>query len=116
MNRDEQEMALWKDAYMETWTHDTYPTEASGYADASVAEFRKRYPPQSAAPPAVWYDEPPFDKNGPTQPCWIAGQPLPSAVYWSGREWRAYIAGDSHVHGLHGRRVCPIAKPPEPAT
>ncbi len=115
MNRDEREQAIWHDAYMLAMSQDPHPTESSGWADAAVEAFRKRYPPQPTAPKAVWYDEPPFEKDGPTQPCWIAGQTLPSAVYWSGREWRVYIAGDSHVHGLHGRRVSPIHKPPEPS-
>lgn len=102
MNRDEQEMALWRRVF-ERW-----------YSREEVEQFRKRYPAEPTAPAPAWYDEPPFEKDGPTRPCWVAGQPFPCAVYWSGHEWLAYVAGDSHVQRLNGRRVSPIAKPPEP--
>lgn len=112
VTRDDQEMALWTAEYVAA--RGVSAASASCAADEAVAEFRKRYPPQPTAPAPVWYDEPPFEKDGPTRPCWIAGEPFPCAVYWSGREWRVYVAGDSHVHGLRGRRVCPIIKPQEP--
>ena len=116
MNRDEQEMALWREVYSASRLITRAGVEAE--ADAAVEAFRKRYPPQQSAPPAVWYDEPPFEKDGTTRPCWIAGggQLFPAAVYWSGHEWRAYVAGDPLVQRLNGRRVCPITKPPEPTT
>ena len=114
MNRDEQEMALWREAYSASRIITRAGVEAE--ADAAVAAFRLRYPPQPSAPEAVWYDEPPFEKDGESYPCWIYGEADASAVHWSGHEWRAYFVGDSHVQRLNGRRVCPITKPPEPTT
>lgn len=47
MNRDEQEMALWRCKYVaSTMVH---VASRADEADAAVAEFRKRYPPQSAS-------------------------------------------------------------------
>ena len=114
MTRDEQEMALWAAEYSASRL--LCVADRAAEADAAVAEFRKRYPAEPTAPPAVWYDEPPFAKDGKSYPCWVAGEPFPRAVYWSRLEWRVYVAGDSHVHSLRGRRVSPIAKPPEPTT
>ena len=115
MTRDEQEMALWRCVY-EHWfpRHGYEPEDCSGIADAAVAEFRKRYPPQVQAPEAVWYDEPPFLKEGATHPCWIEGYALPGAVFWGGEEWQMYVSGDRYADPLAGRRVCPIVKPQEP--
>ena len=114
MNRDEQEMALWREAYLISRMADRASREVE--ADAAIAEFRKRYPPQPVAPAAVWYDDPPFPKDGATRACWIAGggHPFPAAVYWSDHEWRAYVAGTPHVQRIIGRRVCPITKPQDP--
>lgn len=122
MTRNEQEMALWRRVFERWYSRENYEIDTCGnIADAAVAEFRKRYPveptaPEPTAPGLTWYDEPPFEKDGPTRPCWIAGEPFPCAVYWSGLEWRVYVTGDSHVQRLNGRRVCPIVKPPEPTT
>ena len=117
MNREQQEMALWLRIYERWYSREVYDAaECGDVADYAVEQFRKRYPAEPAQPPAVWYDEPPFEKDGTTRPCWIAGggQLFPAAVYWSGHEWRAYVAGDSHVQRLAGRPVCPIIKPQEP--
>lgn len=113
MNREQQEMALWREAYC---ARVTTPDYRATEADAAVAEFRKRYPPQPQAPEAVWYDEPPFKKDGTSYPCWIAGHSSPYFVYWAGRNWRACAPGNRNPDHLNGRRVCPITKPPEPTT
>ena len=105
MTRDKQEMALWRRVAVD---------EGFGFADEAVEQFRKRYPPQTVAPEAVWYNEPPFPKDGTTRPCWIAGHSSPSLVYWAGRNWRAWSPGDRNPDHLNGRRVCPITRPPEP--
>ena len=122
MSRDEQEMIMWRRVYERWYAREGYEVDTCGdIADAAVAEFRKRYPAEPAAPEPTepglaWYDEPPFAKDGPTRPCWIAGEPFPCAVYWAALEWRAYTTGDSYVQRLNGRRVYPITKPPEPTT
>ena len=112
MTRDDQEMALWRRVAVD---------EGFGFADEAVEAFRKRYPPQpsatpATAPEAIWYDEPPFAKDEANYPCWIEGYTLPGAVYWSGHEWRMYVAGNRNVYRLDGRRVSPITKPQEPTT
>jgi hypothetical protein len=116
VNRDEQEMALWREAYNASRLITRAGVEAE--ADAAVEAFRRRYPPQPQAPEAVWHDEPPFPKDGIERPCWIMshGKPFPLAgeVYWCDCEWRMCVVGDGSWHRLAGRRVCPIAKPPEP--
>ena len=109
-----QEMALWRRVYEQWYARGYKVAECDDIADAAVAAFRKRYPVEPAAPEAVWYDEPPFAKEGAARPCWIAGEPFPCAVYWAGLEWRAYTTGDSYVQRLNGRRVSPIVKPQEP--
>ena len=161
MNRDEQEMALWREAYWDCRV--TTPEYRARKADDAVAEFRLRYPPQPAgngdpdtssilglleaitgdsaftgfgdsmqsriyaaadalrrgrpaAPDAVWYDEPPLPKDGTMLACWIEGHKSPGVVVWNGDEWRMYVAGNRYWDPLAGRRVCPIAKPPEPKT
>ena len=112
MSRDEQEMALWAAEYSaSSWLWDA---DRAAEADAAVAEFRKRYPPQSEAPAAVWYDEPPFAKNGKSHPCWVDGCAVHGDVYWLEPEWRVFIVGSAFQHPLAGRRVCPIVKPQEP--
>ena len=118
MNRDEQEMALWQEAYMLAMSQDPHPTEASGWADSAVAEFRKRYPPQPQTPEAVWYDEPPFERDGSHHPCWVEGIDTLQTVYWSvaNRGWQHCRPNVSGPYPLAGRRVSPITKPPEPTT
>lgn len=117
MTRDEQEMALWAAEYAASKS--TFAADRAAAADLAAAFFAHRYPPDpsatpATAPPAVWYDEPPFEKDGTTRPCWIAGKPFPCAVYWSGHEWTVYVAGDFYPQQLAGRRVYPITKPQEP--
>ena len=113
MNRDEQEMALWREVYSASRLITRAGVEAE--ADAAVEAFRLRYPPQPSAPPAVWYDEPPFAKDGKSYPCWVDGDAVHADVYWDGSQWWAWIVGSAFQHPLAGRRVCPIAKPPEPS-
>ena len=112
MNRDEQEMALWAAEYSASRLISRESRAAE--ADAAVAEFRQRYPVEPAAPPAVWYDEPPFAKDGKSYPCWVDGDAVHADVYWDGSQWWAWIVGSAFQHPLNGRRVCPITKPPEP--
>ena len=114
MNREQQEMALWRCEYSASrsiaWEN------RAAEADCAVEQFRKRYPPQSEAPAAVWYDEPPFEKDGEVHYCWVVGCSDPQSVFWStGRhEWNHFFACNTAIHRLAGRRVCPIVKPPEP--
>ena len=114
MTRDDQEMALWTAEYVAA--RGVSAASASGAADEAVAEFRKRYPPQPEAPAAVWYDEPPFAKDGTRHPCWIAGKLSPVWVFWNFDEWQVVGVGEYHARSLRGRRVCPIVKPQEPTT
>ena len=114
MTPDKQEMALWSREYVRS-TMVSVENRAAD-ADAAVAEFRKRYPPQSEAPPAVWYDEPPFPKDGNSYPCWVDDDAVHGDVHWDGSEWWVWIVGSAFRHALAGRRVCPIAKPQEPTT
>ena len=112
MTRDEQEMSLWAAEYSaSSWLWDA---DRAAEADAAVAEFRKRYPAEPAAPSAVWYDEPPFSKDGKSYPCWVDGDAVHADVYWDGSQWWAWIVGSAFQHSLAGRRVSPIVKPPEP--
>lgn len=115
MNRDEREQALWHDAYMLAMSQDPHPAESSGWADAAVAEFRKRYPPQSQAPEAVWYDEPPFTKDDGIYYCWVEGSTVPQSICWSGSSgaW-IFFSYKTPMYPLNGRRVSPITKPQEP--
>ncbi len=116
MNRDEREQAIWHDAYMLAMSQDPSPAESSCLADAAVAEFCKRYPAEPTAPPAVWHDEPLFEKIDKTNYCWVQDIDSPQAVYWSNLqgEWR-FFEGLSDTRPLNGRRVSPIHKPPEPS-
>lgn len=111
MNRDEQEMALWTLEYSASRliTREGRAAEA----DAAVAEFRKRYPPQSEAPAAVWYDEPPrpgeYHVAGLPRVCWV-DKDIVWLPVWD-------LANDRQlIRELprNGRRVCPIHKPQEP--
>ena len=111
MTRDEQEMSLWAAEYSaSSWLWDA---DRAAEADAAVAEFRKRYPAEPTAPAPVWYDEPPrpgeYHVVGLPRACWVDGN-----VVWY-PEWdrdgeRPRIREMSRA----GRRVCPVAKPPEP--
>ena len=115
MTRDEQEMALWREAY---WAcRVTTPAYRATKADDAVIEFRLRYPPQPTAPPAVWYDEPPFEKDGVVHRCWVEGFAASQEVYWLdlNGEWR-FFERLSDARPLAGRRVSPIHRPPEPTT
>ena len=113
MNRDEQEMALWREAYQDS--HCFLAQERARDADAAVEQFRLRYPAEPATAKAVWYDEPPFEKIDKTNHCWVQDIDSPQAVYWSNLqgEWR-FFEGLSDTRPLNGRRVLPIYKPPEP--
>ena len=115
MNREQQEMALWREAYRDSRCF--LAQERAAEADAAVAEFRKRYPAESAASPAVWYEEPPFPKDGSSHPCWVMGEKNVAIVYWARRydeyQWSAECHGGI-AYFLLGRRVCPITRPPEP--
>ena len=112
MNRDEQEMALWREVYSASRLITRAGVEAE--ADAAVEAFRLRYPAEPTAPPAVWYDEPPFEKDGKSYPCWVDGDAVHADVYWDGSQWWAWIVGSAFQHPLAGRRVSPIVKPSEP--
>ncbi len=117
MNREQQEMIMWRRVYERWYAREGYEVDTCGdIADAAVAEFRKRYPAEPTALPAAWYDEPPFAKDGESYPCWIAGKLFPAAVFWNVDEWQVVFAGEYHARSLRGRRVSPIAKPPEPTT
>ena len=111
MNREQQEMALWREAYRDS--HCFLAQERAGGADAAVAEFRKRYPAEPSTPPAVWYDEPPFPRDGKSYPCWVEGSTSTADVYWDDSQWWAPIVGSTYQHPLAGRRVSPIVKPQE---
>ena len=119
MNREQQEMALWRRVFERWYSRDNYEVDTcGGIADAAVAQFRKRFPVEPAAPDATWYDEPPFAKDGATRPCWIAGSGrlYLALVYWGGRNWRVSSLRDQNAVDLDSRRVCPIHKPQEPTT
>ena len=113
MNRDEQEMALWREVYSASRLITRAGVEAE--ADAAVEAFRLRYPAEPTAPPAAWYDEPPFEKVDKTNYCWVEDIDSPQALYWSNMqgEWR-FFEGLSVSRPLNGCRVSPITKPQEP--
>ena len=111
MNREQQEMALWRDAYRSSHSFDQ--PERARDADAAVAQFRRRYPADPAQPPAAWYDDPPhpgeYHVVGLPRACWVDED----VVYYP--EWdrdgeRPRIREMSRA----GRRVSPIVKPQEP--
>ena len=121
MNREQQEMALWRDSYRSSRSFEQQ--ERARDADAAVAQFRQRYPvepepPEPTAPEPTWYDDPPFAKDAATHPCWIAGSErlYLALVYWGARGWRVSFLRDQNAIDLDGRRVCPIIKPQEPTT
>ena len=112
MTRDEQEMALWAAEYSaSSWLWDA---DRAAAADAAVAEFRKRYPVEPAAPAPVWYDEPPrpgeYHVVGLPRVCWVDED----VVYLP--EWdRVYERPRIRELPRGDRRVCPIVKPQEPS-
>ena len=115
MNRDEQEMALWLRIYERWYSREVYDAaECGDVADYAVEQFRKRYPVEPTAPEAVWYDEPPFPKDGNSYPCWVEDDAVHGDVHWDGSEWWVWIVGSAFRHALAGRRVSPITKPQEP--
>ena len=117
MNRDEQEMALWREAYRDS--HCFLAQERARDADAAVEQFRQRYPAEPTAPAPAWHDEPPFPKDGKSYPCWVDRWGLNhttavAEVYWYYDDWHMQIVGCPSQYLLAGRRVCPITKPQEP--
>ena len=119
MNREQQEMALWLRIYERWYSRAVYDAaECGDVADYAVEQFRKRYPaePTASAPAPVWYDEPPFKKDGGIYYCWVEGSTVPQSIYWSGGGSGAWLhfCDRTPVHPLNGRRVSPITKPQEP--
>ena len=114
MTRDEQEMIMWRRVFERWYAREGYEVDTcGGIADAAVAQFRKRYPAEPSTPPAVWYDEPPFPRDGKSYPCWVEGSTSTADVYWDDSQWWAPIVGSTYQHPLAGRRVSPIVKPQE---
>lgn len=121
MNRDKQEMALWRRVFERWYSRENYEIDTCGnIADAAVAEFSKRYPPDpsatpATAPEAVWYDEPPFPGEyhvvGLPCVCWVDEDVL-YLPEWDREHERPRIREMSRA----GRRVSPITKPQEPTT
>ena len=118
MTRDEQEMALWREAYVLAMSRCLSAAESADAADAIIEHFRQRYPPQPHAPEAVWYDEPPFEKSLDDMfSAWITDYPYPVMVAYFRDGWAYQVPNrGNHWTPLNGRRVCPITKPPEPTT
>lgn len=116
MNRDQQEMALWRRVFELWYSLENYEVDTCcGMADAAVAQFRQRYPAEPAAPESVWYDEPPrpgeYYVEGWPCVCWVDGDVV----------WRPDWDRDGERPCIrevprNGRRVCPIIKPQEPTT
>ena len=113
MNREQQEMTLWREAYRDS--HCFLAQERARDADAAVEQFRLRYPAEPATAKAVWYDEPPFARDGNTSYCWVEGIDAPQVVYWSDHadEWQ-FCESTHRWRNLGARRVWPITKPQEP--
>ena len=121
MTRDEQEMTLWRESYTLAISQGDNYGEADKAATTAAESFRKRYPAEPAAPAPAWYDEPPFPKDANSYRCWVADWGLNrttvvAELYWYDDDWRMQIVGSQCQYLLAGRRVCPIAKPPEPTT
>ena len=119
MTRDDQEMALWTAEYVAA--RGVSAASASCAADEAVAEFRKRYPaepaaPEPTAPGLTWYDEPPFAKSLDDMfSAWITDYPYPVMVAYFRDGWAYQVPNrGNHWTPLNGRRVSPIVKPPEP--
>ena len=126
MNRNQQEMAMWRRVFERWYAREGYEVDTcGGIADDAVAQFRKRYPaepepPDPTAPEPTWYDEPPFARDGKKHPCWVTGEEYPCVTHWSRYErppmWVYANTEDDHLVPLNGRRVSPIVKPQEPTT
>ena len=118
----EIEIRLWCDEFARMRQTPEWTDAAMDAADDLLHRYRARYGlPQPAAPPAVWYYEPPFAKDGKSYRCWVAGWGLNrttvvAELYWYDDDWRMQIVGSRGQYLLAGRRVCPIAKPQEPTT
>jgi hypothetical protein len=122
VNRNQQEMSLWRRVFERWYSRKGYEIDTcGGIADAAVEQFRLRYPVEPAAPEAVWYDEPPFARDGKSYPCWIVElwRPVLVAYFSDGSGWNWSYTGLSKRdfwHPLQGRRVSPIHKPQGPTT
>ena len=117
----EIEIRIWCDEVARSRKRCASAATAMDFADVLLAAYRARYGlPQPVAPAPVWYDEPPFPKDGESYPCWISGEDDACAVHWSGYamspEWVYYTTEDHSLLPLHNRRVSPITKPQEPTT
>ena len=113
----EIEIRIWCDEVARSRKRCASAAMAMDFADVLLAAYRARYgQSQPESSPAVWYDEPPFEKDGKSHPCWVDGDAVHADVYWDGSQWWAWIVGSAFQHPLAGRRVCPITKPPEPTT
>jgi hypothetical protein len=124
VNREQQEMALWRRVFERWYAREGYEVDTcGGTADAAVAEFRKRYPaepepPEPTAPEPTWYDVPPFAKDGKSHACWVVGEEYPCATLWSHfalpAQWVYSTTENEKLVPINGRRVSPIIKPQEP--
>ena len=113
----EIEIRLWRDEFARMRQTPEWTDAAMDAADDLLHRYRARYgQSQPTASPAVWYDEPPFPKDANSYPCWVDDDAVHADVCWYDGEWWAWIVGSAFQHPLNGRRVCPIAKPPEPTT
>jgi hypothetical protein len=125
VNREQQEMALWRESYRAS--HCFLAQERARDADAAVAQFRQRYPveptapeptaPEPTAPELTWHDEPLFEKSLDDMfSAWITDYPYPVMVaYFRDDGWAYQVPNrGNHWTPLNGRRVLPIYKPPEP--
>ena len=115
----EIEIRIWCDEFARMRQTPEWTDAAMDAADDLLHRYRARYgQSQPTAPPAVWYDEPPFAKDGQSYPCWIYGEDDACAVYWSefamSPLWVYLMPGEARPVPLNGRRVSPIAKPQEP--
>jgi hypothetical protein len=116
MNRDEQEMTLWRDAYSLASQRDWDDIRPADHADHAVAEFRKQFPPSPplSQRPATWYDEPPFSDDVREQYAWVEGFDLPCHMIRRNVGWTFRVVHGAHWRDLENRKVCPLFKPPEP--
>ena len=117
----EIEIRLWRDEFARMRQTPEWTDAAMDAADDLLHRYRARYgQSQPTAPAPVWYDEPPFAKDGESRPCWISGEHHACAVHWSGYamspKWVYYTTGNHRLLPLHNRRVSPIVKPQEPTT
>ena len=116
----EIEIRLWQDEFARMRQTPEWTDAAMDAADDLLHRYRARYgQSQPTAPAPVWYDEPPFPKNGKSHPCWVDGWGLNrttvvAELYWYDDDWRMQIVGSQSQYLLAGRRVSPITKPPEP--